>query len=34
MNPNIEVFEISAKTGQGFDEWTNWLEKNITQWNS
>ncbi|QNO14276.1 hydrogenase nickel incorporation protein HypB [Alkalicella caledoniensis] len=33
MNPNIEVFEISAKTGQGFDQWTQWLERNITQWN-
>lgn len=33
MNPNIEVFEISAKTGQGFHQWTNWLEDNIADWN-
>lgn len=24
-NPNARIFYISAKTGEGFDEWTNWL---------
>ncbi|WP_350344621.1 hydrogenase nickel incorporation protein HypB [Proteinivorax tanatarense] len=34
MNPNIVVFEISAKTGQGIDKWANWLKDNINQWNA
>jgi len=25
LNPKIEIFEISAKTGQGIEEWTAWL---------
>ncbi len=25
LNPRIRIFEISAKTGQGFDQWTAWL---------
>lgn len=33
MNPDIKIFEISAKTGQGFNEWTSWLEENIADWN-
>ena len=27
LNPDIEMFEISAKTGEGFDEWTGWLSR-------
>ncbi len=29
LNPNAEIFFISAKTGEGFDKWTAWLEKQI-----
>ena len=25
LNPNAEIFFISAKTGEGFDAWTDWL---------
>ena len=29
LNPNIEIFEVSAKTGDGFEEWESWLAKAI-----
>lgn len=32
LNPDIKIFEVSAKTGQGFEEWTNWLRSEIRQW--
>ena len=25
INPNLEIFEISCKTGEGIDQWINWL---------
>jgi hydrogenase nickel incorporation protein HypB len=28
LNPRIRVFEVSCKTGAGFDEWIQWLEEN------
>lgn len=34
LNPNCEIFFISAKTGEGIDAWTNWLRKEIAAWNS
>ena len=34
LNPNCEIFFISAKTGEGIDAWTNWLRKKINAWNS
>ena len=30
LNPEAEVFFVSAKTGEGFDKWTEWL-KNAVQ---
>ena len=27
LNPNIQIFEISAKTGQGIAEWAAWLDR-------
>jgi hydrogenase nickel incorporation protein HypB len=27
LNPNIQIFEISAKTGQGVPEWAAWLSQ-------
>jgi len=27
LNPNIKIFEISAKTGEGVEAWANWLRK-------
>ena len=32
LNKNIEVFPLSAKTGEGFDEFIEWLEKQIIEW--
>ncbi len=33
LNPNAEVFFISAKTGEGMEGWFNWLRKQINDWN-
>jgi hydrogenase nickel incorporation protein HypB len=30
LNPDIRIFEISAKTGQGVDEWAAWLSREAT----
>jgi hydrogenase nickel incorporation protein HypB len=27
LNPQIEIFEVSAKTGEGIEAWTNWLKE-------
>ena len=27
LNPQIEIFGISARTGEGFDAWTGWLSR-------
>ena len=32
LNNDIEVFPLSAKTGEGFDEFIEWLEKQIIEW--
>ncbi len=29
LNPETEIFFISAKTGEGFEDWVNWLEKHL-----
>lgn len=26
LNPNLKIFEVSCKTGQGITEWTNWVQ--------
>lgn len=31
-NPNAVVFFISAKTGEGFDKWCNWLRSVVKDW--
>lgn len=28
-NPNAQVFPVSARTGEGFDEWCSWLKDRI-----
>jgi hydrogenase nickel incorporation protein HypB len=30
LNPKIKIFEVSCKTGQGIEEWVNWLLTNIS----
>ena len=34
LNPKIEIFEVSAKTGEGFTAWLDWLRKEVNSWNS
>ncbi len=33
LNPNADIFFISAKTGEGVDAWCNWLRSQINDWN-
>lgn len=33
LNPGAEIFFISAKTGEGIDQWCNWLRKEVKEWN-
>ena len=33
LNPNAEIFLISARTGEGIDAWVEWLSKQIDEWN-
>lgn len=33
LNPNIKVIPISAKTGEGIDEWVNWIRIEVKNWN-
>lgn len=33
LNPNIKVIPITAKTGEGIDEWADWLRTEIKEWN-
>jgi hydrogenase nickel incorporation protein HypB len=32
LNPNIKVIPISAKTGQGIDEWIDWIRESVKDW--
>lgn len=34
LNPAIQIFEVCAKTGQGFDAWTAWLKDSVKRWTS
>ena len=29
INPNLEILELSAKTGKGMEQWYNWLEQKL-----
>ena len=29
LNPGLKTFEISSKTGEGFDRWIEWLEEKV-----
>ncbi|NLU52052.1 MAG: hydrogenase nickel incorporation protein HypB [Clostridiaceae bacterium] len=33
-NPNLKIFPVSAKTGEGMDAWTNWLKQQVNEWNN
>ncbi|MBQ6798968.1 MAG: hydrogenase nickel incorporation protein HypB [Oscillospiraceae bacterium] len=32
-NPKLEIFPISAKTGEGVSAWTDWLKQQVKAWN-
>lgn len=31
LNPNIQIFPVSAKTGEGMQEWEEWLRKAVNE---
>ena len=33
-NPKLEIFPVSAKTGEGMDAWCDWLRKQVKDWQS
>lgn len=33
LNPNIKIITISARTGEGIDEWVQWLRDEVKKWN-
>ena len=33
-NPNLKIFPICAKTGEGVDAWCQWLAEEVAQWNN
>ena len=32
LNKNVKIFPISAKTGEGVSDWTNWLLNEVKEW--
>ena len=32
-NPELAIFPVSAKTGEGFEAWENWLRRKTSAWN-
>ena len=34
LNPDIKIIPISARTGEGIDEWADWLRNEIRAWNA
>ena len=34
LNPNMKIIPICARTGEGIDEFAQWLREQITTWNS
>ena len=34
LNPKAKVIPISARTGEGLNEWTQWLRSEIKAWST
>lgn len=34
LNPKAEVIFVSAKTGEGFDKWIEWIRRSVKEYNS
>jgi hydrogenase nickel incorporation protein HypB len=32
LNPDIQIFPLSAKTGEGMNAWINWLKEAVKSW--
>lgn len=32
LNPDLKIIPISARTGQGIDEWADWLRQEVKAW--
>ncbi len=32
LNPNIAIFKTSAKSGEGMQEWEDWIRKEVKEW--
>ena len=32
LNPSVEIFELSAKTGLNMDQWAGWLRREVMNW--
>ncbi|MFC2661585.1 MAG: hypothetical protein ACFNYI_00410 [Eubacterium sp.] len=32
-NPKLKIIPISAKNGEGVDEWCGWLREQVSEWN-
>ena len=33
LNPDIQIFPLSAKTGEGMEAWEEWLSRETKEWN-
>ncbi len=33
LNPNIKIIPISARTGEGIQEWADWIRSEVRNWN-
>ncbi|GMQ56542.1 hydrogenase nickel incorporation protein HypB [Vallitalea sediminicola] len=33
LNPNIKIIPISARTGEGINEWADWIRTEVKKWN-
>ena len=34
LNPNVKIISISAKTGEGINEFADWLREQVNNWNN
>lgn len=34
LNPDIRIFTVSGKTGDGFTDWIQWLKESVGKWQS
>ena len=32
LNPNMKIIPVSAKTGEGMEEWYDWIREQVRDW--